>query len=332
VTIAGAGVLGLATALALADAGCVVTICDPGGPNASSVAAGMIAPAFEAVLDASARPHLDLLMAARDLWPALAARTGIVLDRSGAMGVGEAGWLDEVSAGFARLHLRPTEIGRATAEGLAPGLAAGFGRGLLMREDWRVDAPVALAALRAAAQAAGVRFQRERIADRAGDDPLVIATGADTELVGIAPELARLAPIKGHIVRVKARTAGVVLRSQGIYAAPGGSTVLGATMEAGRADAAVEAGKAEPLLCAGLKLFPALAGAPVEVAVGVRAATPDGLPMVGAAEAGGVFLAVGSRRNGWLLAPLVAQVLAACVTGRDPGPYAGRLDPARFRG
>jgi glycine oxidase len=35
-----------------------VTVCDPGrGPNASAVAAGMIAPVFEAVLDVRARPH-----------------------------------------------------------------------------------------------------------------------------------------------------------------------------------------------------------------------------------------------------------------------------------
>jgi glycine oxidase len=43
-----------------------------------------------------------------------------------------------------------------------------------------------------------------------------------------------------------------------------------------------------------------------------------------------VVLAVGARRNGWLLAPLIAQVVTACVTGRDPGPYAARLDPGRF--
>ncbi|MBJ7413414.1 MAG: D-amino-acid oxidase, partial [Phenylobacterium sp.] len=67
-------------------------------------------------------------------------------------------------------------------------------------------------------------------------------------------------------------------------------------------------------------------------AAGVRAATPDGLPMGGPGRAPGVMLAVGPRRNGWLLAPLVAQTIAACVTGRDPGSFAARLDPARFRG
>src|SRR5690348_3230666 len=105
VTIAGAGVLGLTSAIALAEAGCAVTVVDPGGANASSVAAGMIAPVFEAVLDAEARAHLPLLMRARDLWPGLAERTGVALDRSGALAVGPDDWLAGVSAGLGALGL-----------------------------------------------------------------------------------------------------------------------------------------------------------------------------------------------------------------------------------
>ncbi|MDB5495525.1 MAG: D-amino acid oxidase family protein, partial [Phenylobacterium sp.] len=67
------------------------------------------------------------------------------------------------------------------------------------------------------------------------------------------------------------------------------------------------------------------------LAAGVRAATPDGLPMAGFSEAPRVILATGARRNGWLLAPLIAQVVAACVTGAEAGPYAHRFDPGRFK-
>lgn len=330
--MAGAGVLGLTTALALADAGCAVTVADPGGPNASSVAAGMIAPVFEAVLDDTARPHLDLLTAARDLWPALAQRAGIALDRSGAMAVGRDAWLEGVAARFAALHERPAEIGGATARGLAPGLSPSFGRALLTREDWRVDAPSGLAALAAAGRAAGVTFKRRTASHRGDADVLVIATGAGEGLTDVAPELGRLAPIKGHIVRVNGPAAGVVVRGEGIYAAPGPEMIFGATMEAGRADTAVDDAVAQRLVEAGVALFPDLAAAPVSVATGVRVATPDGLPMAGPGAAAGVMLAVGARRNGWLLAPLVAQVVAACVTGRDPGPFAARLYPGRFGG
>jgi glycine oxidase len=330
VTVAGAGVLGLSTALALADAGCRVVVVDPGGPNASSVAAGMIAPVFEAALDDTARAHLDLLLAARDCWPTLAERAGIALDRSGALAVGRDAWLDELARRFASLNERPTEVGEATAQALAPGLAEGFERALLTREDWRVDAPAALGALAGAAQAAGVVFLPKIMRGRGEADVLVIATGAAEGLAQVAPPLAMLSPIKGHIVRVAGPSAGAVVRGEGVYAAPGAGMTFGATMEAGRADAAVDETAAAPLLAAGLKLFPGLAGAPVQIGAGVRAATPDGLPMVGPVGDAGVVLAVGARRNGWLLAPLVAQMAAACVTGRDPGRYAAQLDPARF--
>jgi len=332
VTVAGAGVLGLTTALALADAGARVVVCDPGGPNASSIAAGMIAPVFEAVLDEAARPHFDLLLAARDLWPGLAQRAGVGLDRTGAMAVGREVWLDAVTAGFAAINERPAEIGEATAQGLAPGLSDAFERALLSREDWRVDAPSALNALFAAAEAAGVVFLPRIMRGRGEADVLVIATGAVDELVDVAPELAGLSPIKGHIVRVAGPSAGAVVRGEGVYAVPGAGMIFGATMEPGRGDVAVEEDQAAPLLAAGLKLFPGLAGAPIQIAAGVRATTADGLPMAGPGAAADVMLAVGARRNGWLLAPLIAQVVTACVTGRDPGPYAARLDPARFGG
>ena len=332
VTVAGAGVLGLATALALADAGCRVTLADPGGCNASSVAAGMIAPVFEAVLDETARPHLDLLLAARDLWPGLAQRAGIALDRSGAIAVGRDGWLDTLAGRFASLHERPTEIGGATARALAPGLAAAGGRALQTREDRRVDAPSALAALQAAATAMGVEVQRRKVSDREDADVLVIATGPGESLTHVAPELTHLSPIKGHILRVDRPAAGVVVRGEGVYAAPGPEMIFGATMEAGRRDTDVDDGAVETLRVAGLALFPGFADASVQATAGVRVATADGLPLAGPSAAPGVILAAGARRNGWLLAPLVARVVAAYVTERDPGPFAARLDPARFGG
>ncbi len=328
--IAGAGVLGLTTALALADAGCRVTVRDPGGPNASGVAAGMIAPVFEAVLDGAARPHFNLLLAARDLWPALAARAGITLDRSGAIAVGADPWLDAVAGGFTALHLTPTAISTATAIALTPGLAPGRHSALMTREDWQLDAPSALVALAAVAVAAGVVFEQGRVEAVSGADVTVIATGAHAS--DLAPELAHLTPIKGHIVRMAGPTQGAVVRAEHVYVTPGAETVFGATMEPGRSDPAVDPARARPLLEAGLQLFPGLAGLPVSTSVGIRAATADGLPMVGASVRPGTLLAVGARRNGWLLAPLVAQIIADCVMGRDPGPYATRLGPARFKG
>lgn len=331
-TIAGAGALGLACAVALADAGLRVTVCDPAPPaaNASGVAAGMIAPAFEAVLDPAAGPHFDILLAARDLWPGLAERTGVALFRDGAMAVGDESWLEGVATAFARLGLHPAELPATTAQALAPGLAAAWPRALLTREDWRLDAVQALAALRAAAEAAGVQFRPEAVRARGEADLLVVATGAGSE--PLAPELSVLSPIKGHILRAQAPwAAGVTVRGQGAYAAPGqGVMTIGATMEAGVADAAVDPAKAEPLRAAAARLFPDLADAPYDLSAGVRAATPDGLPLVGFGAEQRVILAAGARRNGWLLAPLVARTVAALAVDGDPGAHAARFDPRRF--
>jgi glycine oxidase len=333
VTVAGAGALGLSAALALADAGCAVTVCDPHGAGlASGVAAGMLAPVFEAALDAQAAAHFDILTAARDLWPGLEARAGVALDRSGALAVGDEAWLAGVRAALGRLGEHGIELPRRTAQALAPGLSGAFDQAILVREDWRLEPKPALAALRRAAEAAGVVFRPEPVTGVGGADWLVIATGADRGLAGVAPELGVLTPIKGQIARYGGFPgAGVSVRGEGAYAVPcEDGLAVGATMEAGATDATPNPKALAPLLKAGARLFPQLAGADHAVAVGVRAATPDGLPMAGLSWAPRVILATGARRNGWLLAPLVAQVVAACVTGAEAGPYAHRFDPRRF--
>jgi glycine oxidase len=333
VTVAGAGALGLCSALALADAGCAVSVYDPqAAGSASGVAAGMLAPVFEAALDAEAAAHFDILTAARDLWPGREARAGVALDRSGAMAVGDEAWLAGVRAALSRLGVHGIELPRRTAEALAPGLSEAFGQAVLVREDWRLEPRAALAALRRAAEAAGVVFRTEAVTGRGDADWLVVATGADRGLAGLAPELGALTPIKGQIARYAgSQRTGVSVRGEGAYAAPGAEGLaIGATMEAGIADAAPDRKALAPLLKAGARLFPHLARAEHAVAVGIRAATPDRLPMAGLSRAPGVILATGARRNGWLLAPLVAQVVAACATGAEAGPYARRFDPRRF--
>ena len=69
-TVVGAGVVGLCVALELQTRGVEVILVDEGaaGANASVVAAGMVAPAFEAALEEPGRGRLPLLRAARDLW------------------------------------------------------------------------------------------------------------------------------------------------------------------------------------------------------------------------------------------------------------------------
>ncbi|HEX3367795.1 FAD-dependent oxidoreductase [Phenylobacterium sp.] len=332
VIVAGAGALGLNVALALADAGCAVTVCDPAkAPQASSVAAGMLAPVFETVLDGGDDADLDLLLSARNLWPALAARAGVEVDRSGTAAVGSAAWLAPVRAGLTRLGFRGADLPSSLLMGLAPGVSADV-EALFLREDWRLDPRQALKVLRQAAEAVGVAFKAQAVRERGDADWLVIATGAAQGLADVAPELHKLTPIKGQILRYADRRGGrVSLRGEGAYAVPGADGLaIGATMEPGRDDAEPDAASLAPLVAAAARLFPELAGATFGVSAGVRAASPDGRPLVGASVTPGVILAVGARRNGWLLSPLVARIVTAQVTGADPGPYATRFDPARF--
>jgi glycine oxidase len=335
VTVAGAGALGLCSALALADAGCAVTLCDPlDRGHASAVAAGMLAPVFEAVLEPETAAAFDILLAARDLWPALEARAGVALDRAGAMAVGDEAWLGEIHAALVRLGVHGIDLPRRTARALAPGLSEQLDRALLVREDWRLEPRPALAALRKACDKAGVGWRQAAVEDVGEADWLVVATGAAQGLEPLAPELAVLTPIKGQILRyMDIRGAGVSVRGPGVYAAPASDGLaVGATMEAGVRDARPDAKAVQPLLRAAAGLFPALEQATFGLAAGVRAATPDGLPLAGFSDAPKVILATGARRNGWLLAPLVARVVRACVTGAEAGPYARRFDPERFHG
>jgi glycine oxidase len=103
-------------------------------------------------------------------------------------------------------------------------------------------------------------------------------------------------------------------------------------MEAGRADARPDPAALAQTLRTAARLFPGLEAAPFDVAAGVRAASPDGLPLVGFSRTPKVIVAAGARRNGWLLAPLIARMVAACATGGDMGPHTRRFAPARFEG
>lgn len=313
VVVAGAGALGLCTALELARQGAAVTVRDPAplGDNASGMAAGMLAPVFETLLDGG-EGELSLLLAARDLWPAFAP---VTIDRTGAVWRGDAP--DAIEARLRALGVR----WRSTAEGPATD------------EDWRLDPGAAMTVLYAAARAAGVVFEEAPVdaAPPEAGEARVLATGAAGG-AALAPELCWISPIKGQLLRCFGGPGeGPVLRAEGVYLCPDPlGAVLGATMEAGLDDRRIDPGQLALLRDKGERLVPGIGALRSRAEVGVRAATPDGLPLVGPSAAPGVVLAVGARRNGWLLAPLVARTVAAYLAGEDPGPFAARLDPRRF--
>jgi glycine oxidase len=163
-------------------------------------------------------------------------------------------------------------------------------------------------------------------------DAIVIA--AATGALGwrdVIPELSALHPIKGQILTFDADLhGGPVVRGPWGYVAPQpGGAMVGATMEVGRADLATDAAAVERLRSGAADLFPQLDGVPFVARAGVRVATADGLPLVGASRRAGVHLAVGARRNGWLLAPLIARLIVDELSGTR-SPHSGLMTASRL--
>jgi glycine oxidase len=340
VLVAGGGAVGSVTALVLLRCGAKVCLADPApvGDNASGVAAGMLAPAFETLLDPVSAGHFPLLAASRNLWPELAAslpRGDGLIDRSGALYVPrDEEELLRLSDALGVLDPDSRVLAPRQAQALSPGLGAA-GPALFSALDWRLEPRAALASLRLAFEAEGGRLAREAVTGwpQTGFDALVLATGAAALALEVE-ELRLLSPIKGQILRFagQAPTSGPVVRGPGVYVAPSAAgAVVGATMQVGRNDREVEPEAVARLKAAASLHFPALAGAQPQAQAGVRAATPDGLPLAGPSAAGGeVMLAAGARRNGWLLAPAIADVIAAWLRGLQAGAFGEAFDPARF--
>jgi glycine oxidase len=329
IAVIGAGALGAATALALARAGARVVLIDesPLGRNASGVAAGMLAPAMESSLDPVSAGRFTLLSAARDLWPVFAQGLG----PTGLEACGALFKADPILVEDAAQRLRGQG---AHAQRLEAGV-------LFTPEDWRLEPRLALAAMLDGLQRLGGEVRRASVgALQSG--AVVLEGGAVVPVAGcvlacgfggqhLARALAILEPIKGQVLRYPdvELSDGPVLRGPGGYVVPSrDGPVCGATMEAGVADLSIDDEAVARLRAQAARLAPQLAGARPEANAGVRATTPDGLPMVGPAGEAGVWLAAGARRDGWLLAPMIAASLVRqIVHGAGPEPA---FDPARF--
>jgi glycine oxidase len=239
-------------------------------------------------------------------------------------------WLGRAEALGAAL----APVTQAQAQRLAPGLAAP-GPFLFTPEDGRLEPADMLAALhRALAGQGGERLSQAALGLADGQvslagstplqaDALVMATGAGPGLT----------PIKGQILRFRGfgPITGPVVRGQGVYAAPSPhGLIVGATMEEGLSDRTIDPDAVAQLRAGAARLFPQVAQAPALAAAAVRAATSDGLPLVGPSGPPGLILAQGARRNGWLLAPLIAEVVCDRLAQRAPSVAARAFDPRRF--
>ncbi len=129
-------------------------------------------------------------------------------------------------------------------------------------------------------------------------------------------------PVKGQILRLRDPAgAGLlrrVLRFRGGYLVPreDGRYVLGATVEERGYTLAPTAGGVYELLRNAHELVPGLSELEIEeLSVGLRPGTPDNAPAIGSGTAQGLVWATGHYRNGILLAPLTAELVAGVLTG-----------------
>jgi glycine oxidase len=161
---------------------------------------------------------------------------------------------------------------------------------------------------------------------------VVLAAGAwSAELEGLPPQArVPVRPVKGQILRLRDPNGpGLlerVLRFQGGYLVPRGDGryVLGATVEERGFEDSPTAGGVYELLREARELLPGVLELQIEeLSVGFRPATPDNVPAIGPGALEGLVWATGHHRNGILLAPLTAELLAGVLAGELPSSKTG---------
>jgi glycine oxidase len=167
----------------------------------------------------------------------------------------------------------------------------------------------------------------------------VDCTGAWASTTSHIPKL-QIAPKKGQMLAVSLPTSlplKLVLRTPHIYIVPRtsgpnfGRAIIGATLEDAGFDKTVHPSDISHLRSIAAQLLPALADAPqLEAWAGLRPATLDGLPLLGALpDNPNHFIASGHYRDGILLAPATAHVMAQLLTGETPSTPLDPFSPAR---
>jgi glycine oxidase len=124
-----------------------------------------------------------------------------------------------------------------------------------------------------------------------------------------------------------------VVRSPRVYLIPrsDGRLLVGATVEEAGFDKRTDPDTIQRLHKTALELVPKLADARIlEDWAGLRPGTPDALPILGATPIPNYYVASGHFRDGILLAPITAQLMADVIEGRDPGFHLAPFSPSRF--
>jgi glycine oxidase len=349
VVIVGGGVMGCGIALRLCQAGARVTVLERSipGAEASSAAGGILAPQMEAERPG---PFLELCLRSRGMYPDFAAElhalTGVNVNYlpSGLLNLAfdeaKAQHLKAIVSGQRALGLRAELLGADELRALEPQLSPHVVAAARFVDDHQVDNRLLARALTMAAARVGATFRTGYVrgvveengravgVDLDGEtlraDAVVIAAGSWSGLVqGIAVDPRVVRPARGQMVQFQTRLplfSHVIFSDKG-YVVPraDGRVIAGSTLEFAGFEKSVTAEGLHRILSLAMEICPALASAPVqETWAGLRPYTEDHLPILGAGPLPGLFLATGHFRNGILLAPLTARLMAQVVLGERP--------------
>jgi glycine oxidase len=359
VVVVGAGLIGLATAWRLAADGIQVTVCDPTpGTQTSAVAAGMLAPVTEVEYGEDDLLALNLASVAAwpSFAAELEAVTGVSagLHQTGTLSVAydvdDAAALRRLADYQLRLGLEVEELSGRDARKREPLLAAGVSGGVWVPGDHSVDNRQAVTALLRAIEVSGVTLLRQRVShvltagttavgvqldngDTVHAGHVIAAAGPwSGQLDGVPNELRPpVRPVKGEVLRLRVpeayrpaltHTVRATARGFSVYLVPrpGGELVVGATSTELGYDTRVLAGGVFSLLRDARTVLPITDELElVEAIAGLRPATPDNAPILGPSGLDGLLWATGHYRNGVLLTPITAQLIADTVrTGVVP--------------
>ena len=363
ILIVGAGIVGCAIAYELAARGARVTIIDSRGvgSGATRASAGILAPYIEGHLAPLRTLGALSLAMYDDFVDRAAADSGhdVEYQRTGTLQVAvtgdEARALCESARTLADLGVAQRMLDGSEARTLEPQLHAGVVAGLLLHEHGYVAANALTRALVAAAMKHGASLTTSRaLSVRGGDTPEVVTADgtlpADAVVIaagswsgslagGRAPErnmAQAIRPIRGQLLRLRLASppASRVIWGSGCYLVPrrDGTVLAGATVEDVGFDETATASGVQHLLAESTKLLPALRQAAFEgVRVGLRPMTEDELPAIGHSTTDRhVFYASGHYRNGVLLAPLTAALIADLLLDGRERPELAYVRPERL--
>jgi len=350
VIIVGGGVIGCSIAWRLAQAGLKVTVFERGrvGCEASRAAAGMLSPQGESQ---TAGPFFDLCLRSRAMYRSFAEElndaSGIDVEYKdeGTLFVVLQGEDEEEKTRWAMWQLDaglPLEhVSADDLRKIEPAVTESATRAIFLPEEHQVENRRLMDALEVAMKRAGVELiEGAEVTALATDHGRVTGVGVagqhvDAGVVVVAAGTwssrlleplglnVKVIPARGQMIAVQGGTLPIsrVLHSSSVYVVPrrDGRILIGATVEQAGFRKAVTVRAVKHLLSAAVELVPSLGELEiVETWSGLRPDTVDHLPILGPSGIENLLLATGHFRNGILLAPLTADLIAeVLVDGRE---------------